>query len=79
MMKNDIALMAVGSMVKTADEVRQNLKRKGFDCTLINARFVKPHRRGAVWLQLAKEHKLSVTLEENVKKRWIRRTCARNI
>ena len=35
-----IALIAVGSMVKTAHEVRQNLKRKGFECTLINARLI---------------------------------------
>lgn len=60
-----IALIAVGSMVKTAHEVRQNLKRKGFECTLINARFVKPLDEGRL-LELTKEHKLIVTLEENV-------------
>lgn len=60
-----IALVAVGSMVKTAHEVRQNLKRKGFECTLINARFVKPLDEGRL-LELTKEHKLIVTLEENV-------------
>ena len=46
-------------------EVRQNLKRKGFECTLINARFVKPLDEGRL-LELTKEHKLIVTLEENV-------------
>ena len=60
-----IALFAVGSMVKTAHEVRQNLKRKGFECTLINARFVKPLDEERL-LALTKEHKLIVTLEENV-------------
>ena len=60
-----IALIAVGSMVKTAHEVRQNLKRKGFECTLINARFVKPLDEERL-LALTKEHKLIVTLEENV-------------
>lgn len=60
-----IALVAVGSMVKTAHEVRQNLKWKGFECTLINARFVKPLDEGRL-LELTKEHKLIVTLEENV-------------
>lgn len=60
-----IALVAVGSMVKTAHEVRQNLKWKGFECTLINVRFVKPLDEGRL-LELTKEHKLIVTLEENV-------------
>lgn len=64
MMKN-ACLIAVGSMVKTAHEVRQNLKRKGFECTLINARFVKPLDEERL-LALTKEHKLIVTLEENV-------------
>ena len=53
-----IALIAVGSMVKTAHEVRQNLKRKGFECTLINARFVKPLDEERL-LALTKEHKRS--------------------
>ncbi len=38
----DIALLAVGSMVKTAEQVRDTLKDTGYNCTLINARFVKP-------------------------------------
>jgi 1-deoxy-D-xylulose-5-phosphate synthase len=62
-----IALIAVGSMVKTAHEVRQNLKRKGFECTLINARFVKPLDEERL-LALTKEHKLIVTLEENIRR-----------
>ena len=37
-----IALFAVGSMVKTAVEVREALKEKGVSCTVVNARFVKP-------------------------------------
>ncbi len=60
-----IALVAVGSMVRTAHEVRQSLKRKGFECTLINARFVKPLDEERL-LELTKDHKLIVTLEENV-------------
>lgn len=39
--EKDIALLAVGSMVETADIVRKNLKAQGYSVTLINARFVK--------------------------------------
>lgn len=63
--EREIALVAVGSMVKTAYEVRQRLKEKGFDCTLVNARFVKPLDEELL-LSLAGEHRLIVTLEENV-------------
>ena len=52
-------------MVKTAHEVRQRLKQKGFSCSLINARFVKPLDEELL-LELAAEHSLIVTLEENV-------------
>ncbi len=52
-------------MVKTAHEVRQNLKRKGFECT--DQRTVcKTHLTRSVLLALTKEYKLIVTLEENV-------------
>lgn len=60
-----IALVAVGSMVKTAVEVRERLKESGYPCTLVNARFVKPLDESGL-ISLAKEHKLIVTLEENV-------------
>ncbi len=40
--EEDIALLAVGSMVKTAEEVRHGLRERGYSCTLVNARFVKP-------------------------------------
>ena len=60
-----IALVAVGSMVKTALTVREQLICKGYDCSIINARFVKPidaELIGAV----STSHKLIVTMEENV-------------
>lgn len=63
--EEDIALFAIGSMVKTAVEVRKMLKEKGYSCSLINARFVKPIDEEAIDL-IAKDHKLIVTLEENV-------------
>ncbi|MBQ9136928.1 MAG: 1-deoxy-D-xylulose-5-phosphate synthase, partial [Lachnospiraceae bacterium] len=61
----DIALLAVGSMVKTAEEVRLKLKEAGYGCSLVNARFVKPIDEEMV-KKAAAGHKLVVTLEENV-------------
>lgn len=63
--EKDIALFAVGSMVKTAVEVRRQLKEAGYSCSLINARFVKPIDEEAV-NKACLEHKLIVTMEENV-------------
>ncbi len=63
--ENDIALMALGSMVKVAESVRSELKRKGYPCSLVNARFAKPIDGNAIE-ELAGSHKLIVTLEENV-------------
>lgn len=63
--EEDIVLFAVGSMVKTAVEVRQELKQRGYACSLVNARFVKPIDEELV-LEAGKTHKLLVTMEENV-------------
>ncbi len=62
----EIVLIAVGSMVKTAVKVRQSLKEKGFACSLVNARFVKPLDE-AMLTEAQRDHKLVVTMEENVK------------
>ncbi|MCD8076457.1 MAG: 1-deoxy-D-xylulose-5-phosphate synthase [Lachnospiraceae bacterium] len=61
-----LALVAVGSMVKTALEVRRLLKALGYGCTLVNARFVKPVDEEML-AYLAKDHHLVVTMEENVR------------
>lgn len=63
--EKDIALVAVGSMVKTAEAVRNRLKENGYSCSLINARFVKPIDEEMI-TNLTVCHKLIVTLEENV-------------
>ncbi len=63
--EQEIALFALGSMVKTAEEVRSALKEKGYSVSLINARFAKPIDEEAV-LEACTNHKLIVTLEENV-------------
>ena len=60
-------IMAVGSMVKTAVEVRHMLKEIGYACSLVNARFVKPIDEEQI-REVIKEHKLIVTMEENVEK-----------
>ena len=63
--ERDIALFAVGSMVKTAQQVWEKLHEEGMQASLINARFVKPIDEEAV-LEACREHRLIVTLEENV-------------
>ena len=63
--EKEIALVAVGSMVKTAVSVRNSLKEMGYSCTLVNARFVKPIDEEML-REMAGEHKLLVTMEENV-------------
>ena len=61
-----IALIACGSMVQTAREVRERLRDIGYSCSLINARFVKPIDEEML-LRTVKDHSLIVTLEENVR------------
>ena len=63
--EENIALLAVGSMVSTGEHVRAKLKEEGVSCTLANARFVKPFDKELVD-RLAKNHRLIVTMEENV-------------
>lgn len=60
-----IALLAVGSMVSTAEHVREKLKEEGIDCSLANGRFIKPVDEELVE-RLAASHLLLVTMEENV-------------
>ncbi len=63
--EKDIALIAVGSMVETAYDLREKLKEKGYHVTLINARFIKP-LDVMLFYKLKHTHQLIVTLEENV-------------
>ena len=63
--EKDIALFAVGSMVEEAEKVRELLKQKGKNVSLINARFVKPLDEETL-REASKEHSLIVTMEENV-------------
>lgn len=63
--ESEIALVALGSMVKTAERVRDALHKMGYRCTLVNARFAKPLDEEML-SGLEQEHTLIVTLEENV-------------
>ncbi|MCD7907927.1 MAG: 1-deoxy-D-xylulose-5-phosphate synthase [Clostridium sp.] len=63
--EEEIALLAVGSMVSTGEHIRNKLKAEGYPCTLANGRFVKPFDRELVD-RLAQRHRVIVTLEENV-------------
>lgn len=62
-----VALLAVGSMVKMAEEVQKQLKeRMDMDAALVNARFVKPIDEELL-RSFADTYELVVILEENVK------------
>ena len=52
-------------MIEVAKPVRESLKEEGFDVTLINARFIKPFDKKLI-KELSKDHKLLVTMEENI-------------
>lgn len=61
----EIALLAVGSMVKTAESVQKMLEEQGIKATFVNMRFVKPFDTELL-KTLSLKHKYFVTLEENV-------------
>ena len=64
--ESEICLFAFGSMVKTAEAVRDMLKDKGYSCSIVNARFAKPLDYEMLD-KIEQGHKLIVTMEENVR------------
>ncbi|MCR5801060.1 MAG: 1-deoxy-D-xylulose-5-phosphate synthase [Lachnospiraceae bacterium] len=64
--EEDIALLAVGNMNETAVKVREILKSKGKNVSIINARFVKPFDKECID-EICRSHHLIVTLEDNVR------------
>jgi 1-deoxy-D-xylulose-5-phosphate synthase len=64
--ESEVALFALGSMVPAAEKVREELKKKGHSCTLVNARFAAPFDKEML-KSLAKNHRLLVVMEENIK------------
>lgn len=61
----DILLLAVGSMVKTAVQVRALLAERGIACALTNARFIKPLDE-AYLKKAGARYRMIVTMEENI-------------
>lgn len=62
----DIAIIAVGSMVQTALKTAEQLKQKGIQTTVVNPRFVKPMDESMLF-ELIRQHDLIVTIEDNTK------------
>ena len=63
--EQEIVIFSVGHMMEIAEKTRRKLKEMGYDCSLVNARFVKPIDED-ILMHMAKDHKLFVTVEENV-------------
>jgi len=61
----NVAVLAIGSMVKTAEEAVNLLKKDKIYPTLINGRFVKPIDKEMID-NISVSHKVIITLEENV-------------
>lgn len=61
---NDIAVFAVGSMVKPAIDAADKLKTKGIKVSVINGRFIKPLDEKCI-VDYAKSNKLIITIEEH--------------
>ena len=62
----DVLLIALGSMVETASEVREILKNNGIKVSIINARFASPIDSELLH-EFSSKANLWVTMEENVK------------
>ena len=69
-----IALVAVGSMVQTAVQVREKLLDKGINATVVNARVVCPLDTECLD-RLSRDHQWIVTMEENVLKGGFGEAC----
>mgnify|MGYP003291290562 CR=1 FL=1 len=63
--ESEIAVMFVGHMSFLAEQVREDLKAAGYQCSLINARFVKPLDTEMI-RKISENHRILVTIEENV-------------
>lgn len=62
---DNLAILAVGSMVYPALTVKKILEYKGIRCTVVNGRFIKPLDQELI-VELAQTHPCLVTMEENV-------------
>ena len=62
----EVAILAIGTTVETALETAKKLEIRGIHATIVNMRFVKPIDEQLL-IELSDEHKLFITIEENVK------------
>ncbi|MDQ3166406.1 MAG: 1-deoxy-D-xylulose-5-phosphate synthase, partial [Actinomycetota bacterium] len=61
----EVLVVAVGAMVRTGVEVSEKLRAEGYGVTLVDPRWVKPVEE--VLVDLAAQHRLVVTVEDNVR------------
>ncbi len=59
----DVAVLATGTMVRTAEQAAESLAAEGLEVTVVNCRFMKPYDRG-VLASVLESHDAVVTLEE---------------
>lgn len=62
---DNIAIVAIGNVIKNALEASEILKENGIDSTVVNGRFLKPIDE-EVLKMLSKEYKYIFTLEDNM-------------
>ncbi|MGL5749820.1 MAG: 1-deoxy-D-xylulose-5-phosphate synthase [Paraclostridium sp.] len=62
---NDVAIFAIGNMVKQSIEAAEILKNKGIQPTIVNARFLKPIDEELI-NEVLKTHRYVVTIEDNI-------------
>lgn len=63
--ETEIAIFSLGHMMEVAHSVWEKLKEKGYSCSLINSRFVKPMDE-EILERMSVNHSLFVTIEEGV-------------
>jgi 1-deoxy-D-xylulose-5-phosphate synthase len=61
--KEDVAILAVGTMVAPAAQAAELLAAEGVDCAVVNCRFLKP-LDSALLESLVQRHRILVTVEE---------------
>lgn len=64
--EQDIAIFSVGHMFEEGVKVYHNLKERGYSCSLVNARFIKPLDEERI-ASLSENHRLIAVIEENVR------------
>ena len=58
-----LAIISFGTRLKECLVAAENLKKKGIDITIVDARFVKPLDENLIW-QIATDHEALITIEE---------------